>query len=268
MRTVADFSRFMTFLKRRYTKKFVIDPVSDDLNRILAEHPRLVVAMNHGPMAGPLAGSIAIMEGYRTRGGTERKPVIIAWRGFYRIPLIRHLVSFMSQVRKPPNLDGFVRKLTDEGFTDLFVMPEGENCSFGNGLDIEPFLSPRFVELALKAEAPVLIAVHVGSHLWSHLIPVDERLDPLLRNLPKKSFERIQATRRVNVSPIRLRTIPELRVAFKLYTPQMTLADLQAPDSHERLQQESDRIHDLMQDLVSGLAQRAGYREDAFRQPA
>ncbi|MDX1692286.1 MAG: hypothetical protein R3208_00900 [Ketobacteraceae bacterium] len=258
MRTVREFAGFSGFLRRNYVARVSRHPGSDDLSRILATYPRLVVAMNHGPMAGPLAGSVGIMNQYYKSGGADRKPVIIAWRGFYKIPFIKHVVRYMSQVKTPPNLDGFVRRLTEGDATDLFVMPEGENCSFGNGLDIEPFLSPRFVELALKAGTPIMIAVHVGSERWSNIMPVSERLDPILKYLPRKSYERIRESGQVNLNLTGLKKLPELKMYFKLYHPAMTREDLARNDCEQLLAREADRIRELMQTMVDEVTNTGG----------
>lgn len=250
MRSVKEFANFSGFLRRSYVKNVSQHPGSDDLAKILKKYPKLVVAMNHGPMAGPLAGSVGMMNQYFKHGGEERKPVVIAWRGFYKIPVIKHVVRFMSQVKNPPNLDGFAKRLNSGDATDIFVMPEGENCSFGNGLDIEPFLSPRFIELALKTGTPLLLAVHVGSELWSNIVPVSERLDPLLKFLPEKSYERIKDTGQVNVSLTALKKIPELTMYFKLYQPSITLDDLERPDGFELMEQEAEKIRQIMQSMV------------------
>lgn len=254
MRTVEMFYSVMRFVKKAYTKQVVLHDSSENLRDILQRYPQLVVAMNHGPMAGPLAGSIAMMDQYYKNGGGRRTPIIIAWRGFYQIPFIKHVIRYMSQVRTPPNLDGFAKKLTQDGFTDLFVMPEGENCSFGNGLDIEPFLSPRFIELALRANTPILIAVFTGAEIWSNIIPVSDQLTPVLKYLPKKTFERLQATRRVNVAPLRLQKIPKLQVSFRLYQPTLTVEDLNAADSRIKLQNEADVVRAIMQEMVDMIA--------------
>lgn len=250
MRTVEDYSLSMAFLKKACAKKVELHKSSEDIHSILKAHPKLVVAMNHGPMAGPVAGSIAMMDQYSKNGGNERIPMIIAWRGFYHIPLVKHLIRYMSQVKMPFNLDGFVKQMTDKGVTDLFVMPEGENCAYGNGLDIEPFLSPRFVELALKSGVPILIAVHTGSERWSNIIPVSEKLNPILKYLPKKSYQRIKETRQLNMAPLTLATIPRLEIAFTLYQPEMVEADLDKDNALELLEQESSRIRALMQASV------------------
>lgn len=259
MRTVEEFSTFMAFIKRAYAGEVVLHATSDDLNEILARYPRMVVAMNHGPMAGPIAGSIAMMDQYRRNGGGHRRPIIIAWRGFYRIPVLRHLVRYVSQVKNPLNLEGFAQKITEGGFTDLFVMPEGENCNYGNGLDIEPFLSPRFIELALKADTPILVAVHRGSERWSNVIPVSDRFDGLLKNLPPKSFARIQASRRINVGTLRLTKIPKLQVSFKLYQPTMSKEDLNAPDAMQKLEIESQAVRNIMQTMVDSMSDTADF---------
>jgi len=203
--------------------------------------------MNHGPMAGPVAGSIAMMDQYSKNGGSQRVPMIIAWRGFYHIPVVKHLIRYMSQVKMPFNLDGFVKQMAEKGVTDLFVMPEGENCTYGNGLDIEPFLSPRFIEMALKTGTPILIAVHTGSEQWSNIVPVSQKLNPLLKFLPKKSYQRIKETGKINIAPMRLTSISDLQVSFRLYQPEMTLSDLEKENKWELLQNESDKVRDMMQ---------------------
>ena len=254
MRTVDDYSLSMAFLKKAYTKRVSLHESSDDIQAILSEHPKLVVAMNHGPMAGPVAGSIAMMDQYSKHGGNKRVPMIIAWRGFYHIPVIKHFIRYLSQVRMPFKLDGFVKQVTDNGVTDLFVMPEGENCTFGNGLDIEPFLSPKFVELALKAGTPILIAVHTGSEQWSNIVPVSKRLNPLLKYLPKKSYQSLQQAGQLNMPPLRLSTIENLQVAYKLYQPTMTKSDLELDNSWELLQKESNTIRGMMQGMVDNIS--------------
>jgi len=250
MRTVEDYSLSMAFLKKACAKKVVLHESSEDIQKILSDHPKLVVAMNHGPLAGPLAGSIAMMDQYSKNDGNKRVPMIIAWRGFYHIPMVKHLIRYISQVKMPFNLDGFVKQVTDKGVTDLFVMPEGENCTYGNGLDIEPFLSPRFVELALKANTPILIAVHTGSERWSNIVPVSRKLNPLLKYLPAKSYQRLKETGQVNMAPLRLSAIPELQVSYKLYQPEMTVGDLGQERSLSLLQKEADAIRSLMQGIV------------------
>lgn len=257
MRSVEDFALTNALLKQAYAGKVTLNGAgSEHLKDILAENPRLVVAMNHGPVAGPVAGAIGMLDQYLKNGGEHRKPVIIAWRGFYSIPVIKYGIQYLSQVRKPLNLNGYVAKLTEQGFTDVFVMPEGENCSFGNGLDIQPFLSPKFIELALKADAPILIAVHLGSEQWSSIYPLSKKLDPLFKRLPKKTFERIAETRQLNLFPLWLKKIPELKLSFKLYKPEITLEDLNAENRYELLQRESDKVRALMQgeidELVAG----------------
>ena len=250
MRTVEDYSLSMAFLKKACAKRVSLHRSSEDIQQILLEYPKLVVAMNHGPMAGPVAGSIAMMDQYSKNGGSQRIPMIIAWRGFYHIPVVKHLIRYMSQVKRPFNLDGFVKQMAEKGVTDLFVMPEGENCTYGNGRDIEPFLSPRFIEMALKTGTPILVAVHTGSEQWSNIVPVSQKLNPLLKFLPKKSYQRIKETRQINIAPLRLTTIPELQVSFRLYQPTMKLADLEKDNKWELLQKESENVRDVMQQQV------------------
>lgn len=253
MRSFDDFSLTIALLKRAYAPKVRCHPESDNLQQILRDNPKLVVAMNHGPPAGPLAATIAVMDQYNKNGGDERKPVVIAWRGLYAVPVLRQAMRYITQIRRPPNFDGFVKKLTEEGFTDLFVMPEGENCTFGNGLDLEPFLSPRFIELALRANVPILLAAHVGSEHWSNILPLPDLLDFFYRKFPARIYEKIRSERKVNLPPWRIRKIPAIGVYFGLYHPQLTLAALNSPDGKAALEAEAEHVRQRLQQMIDQL---------------
>lgn len=253
MRSIEDYSLTVALLKQVCAPRVACHRDSEDLAAILRDNPQLVVAMNHGPPAGPLAATIALMDQYSKHGGAERKPVVIAWRGLYQVPLVRQATRFISQVRRPPDFSGFLKKLTHEGFTDVFVMPEGENAVFGNGRDIEPFLSPRFVELAVRAQAPILIAVHAGSEHWSNFVDWPPALDFLLRSLPTRLYHRIRAQRRLNLPPWRIRRLPAIGVRFRLYQPSVTLTDLQGDNARAALQHDADQVRALMQNMMDSL---------------
>ena len=254
MKSVKDFSLSASALTKTLAKKISFSPSSDDMGDILRKHPQLVVALNHGPMLGPLASTIVLNKLYMENGGDKRKPIVIMWRLFYQIPLFKHAIQYITQVDRGLNFDEFLAKMEHEGFTDLFVKPEGENCNYGDGLTIQPFLSPRFIEFSLRLNTPILVLVHQGSEQWAKTLPVSKHLDPLLKKLPKKSYERIKETRLVSV-PFLLKRLNELKVIYKLYQPSITAADLDVDLETRKalLQKEADEVSSLMQAMSDEL---------------
>ena len=254
MRRIKDFSLVASAMTKALARKISFHPSSDNMQQILADNPQLVVAINHGPMLGPLATTVALNKLYTENGGEDRKPLAIMWRMFYQIPIYKYAIQYITQVDRGLNFDGFLAKMQNEGFTDLFVKPEGENCNYGNGLDIEPFLSPRFIEFALRLNVPILVVTHQGSEQWATTVPVSSKLDGLLSKLPKKTFDRISDTRLLSV-PLMVTRLKELKVMYKLYQPAITLADL--PEDLEQrkamIADESDRVRSLMQSMIDEL---------------
>jgi len=254
MRSVKDFSLLAGAMTKALAKKISFHASSDNMREILAKHPKLIVALNHGPMLGPLASTITLNKLYMESGGNNRKPIVIMWRLFYQIPLYKYAIQYLTQVDRGLDFDEFLAKMEGEGFTDLFVKPEGENCNYGDGLEIQPFLSPRFIEFALRLNTPILVMVHQGSENWAKTLPVSKHLDPLLKKLPKKSYERIKETRLLSV-PFLVKRLKELKVMYKIYQPQITAEELDANLETRKalLQKESDNVRDLMQTMIEEL---------------
>ena len=254
MKKIKDYALLGGVLTRTLTRKISFNPESDDMQKILEQNPQLLIALNHGPMLGPAAAIIALTALFMANGGENRKPLAIMWRLFYRIPIWKYVIQYLTQVDHGLGFDECIEKMNNEGFTDLLVMPEGENCNFGNGVDIEPFLSPRFIEIALKLEIPILVLVHHGSEQWAKTISVSKGMRQLLRGLPKKDYARLVQTRRLSI-PLRTSQIDELKVMYKLYTPTISLSDLPADVKKRRamLAQEAEHVRELMQSMANRL---------------
>ena len=254
MKSIKDFSLTAGVLTKALAKKISFHPQSDNIADILVQHPKLVVALNHGPMLGPLASTIVLNKLYSENGGENRRPIVIMWRLFYQIPLVKYAIQYITQVDRGLNFDEFLSKMESEGFSDLFVKPEGENCNYGDGLTIQPFLSPRFIEFSLRLNTPILVLVHQGSENWARTLPVSKHLEPLLKKLPAKSYERISETRLISV-PFLLKRLKELKVMYKLYQPSITVADLDTDLEARKvlLQAESDKVRTLMQSMIKEL---------------
>jgi len=255
MRTIDEFNFPVQLLKKLYINKIVVGKKSQDLSRILKKHPKLLVAVSHGPVVGALSGFASIVEQFQKNSGYNRKPFGIAWRGFYQIPGTKQLFSYMTQVKSGLNFDESINLLTESDFTDCFMMPEGELCLFGNGLDIQPFLSPRFIELAIKANIPVLVAAQKGAENWAWPVNVNEKYHSLFNWLPKNMKNGLKQSSLLNIPKPLYKKVNSLYVSFYLYQPTISEWDL-SDDKEERKEQlwnEANRVRAKMQKMVNEL---------------
>jgi len=257
MKTFAEFRLTTALLKKIYIGDIVVSSTSHDLTATLKKHPKLVIALNHGPMAGALSGLISITDLFLQSGGATRYPFGITWRTFYKLPVTKQILSYVTQVNKGLGFEDANSLLSDSDFTDCFIMPEGELCSFGNGLDIQPFLSPRFIELAIRNNTPILIAAQQGSEKWAWPINVNKSLKPMLNWLPKNMKEGFKHSGIISIPKPFRRKLSRLYMSFYLYQPKLKLSDL-AEDKDKRLKQltvESDIVRQHMQKMVNQLEQ-------------
>ena len=254
MHSLEDYALFGQLFKKLSFKKLTLSPSSDDLWGIFKKYPKLVVAINHGPMMSPGYVNTALTDIFMKNGGAERSYIAIIWKHFYKVPGFRQMAQLITQVEEPGDFDDFLDLYKSKEVNDFYVMPEGENCSFGNGVDIEPFLSPRFLEVAIRAETPVLLAVHHGTHILANPVSLSDRVVKLFKWGPEKTYERVQEARTLSLPKWQGR-LPELQYCFKLYHPSLSVSDL-AEDKDERKEQierEGERVRGLMQDMVEVL---------------
>ncbi len=256
MKSINQFRLTTAALKRLYLDKIIISENSQNLNLILKRNPKLVIALNHGPMAGALAGLIGIADVFQINGGGTRIPFGITWRNFYDFPVTKQILSYLTQVDKGVNVDEASHLLSNTEFTDCFIMPEGELCNFGNGLDIQPFLSPRFIELAIRSNTPVLITAHQGSENWAWPLSINNKLKPLFKWLPKNMQDSFDESGIISIPKPYRRKLGKLYMSFYLYRPKLKSTDL-AEEMNERLKQlnvEADKVRKQMQKMVTQLS--------------
>lgn len=259
MRSFQDYTLYNEMFKRFAVKKISMHPKSQDLYSIFKKYPKLVIALNHGPMMAPGYVNTSLLDLLVKNGAAERTYVAVVWKHFYRIPGLGKLVRYATQVKQPTSVEGFLELFTDPKCNDLLVMPEGENCSYGNGVDIEPFLSPRFLEIAIKADAPVLLSVHHGTHLLATPVEISEKQTKWFKWAPKKSFERIQEARLLSLPKPRRSPLPKMEFMFQLYKPSLSAKELSDNkfERLEQLQQEAEVVRAKMQEMVNILAGKA-----------
>jgi hypothetical protein len=255
--TVGQIHRRVRHLTRAFISGIEIDPESEALDPILAKHPRLVIAANHGPTFGPLASSLGMIEHLEAIGHGHRRYFGVTWRGFYKLPIARELATLMSGSAGVLSVESYAEALRTGPNNDFLVMPEGENCNFGDGFEVQPFLSSGFIEIAIRAGVPVLIAVNQGTENWARTFAVSNApSSPLLSLLPSRWRERIGDTGMVSLTnPLRGRISP-LRLSFALYQPQLSLQDLPTDKTERRakLQAVGAIVRRQMQTMVSRMA--------------
>jgi hypothetical protein len=240
----ADLGWFSQGIRRVALDEVLVHPDSTDPRSILLEHPKLVVAANHGAAYGPLAAVAGYMTLMQELGMRERSYFGVTWRGLYRTPGVRQFARFVGQTDGVRSAAEYARLLREGPHHDFIVMPEGDNCLFGDGLRVQPFLSHGFVEVAVRAQVPILIATHQGSEAWAAHIRVGRQasgrfMDPLARapggvgHVLRRWSHRLRETEQITVwNPLKGR-LPRLNLHFQLYRPSLTLDQL-ADDRMER----------------------------------
>lgn len=255
MRSIEDFSIANYFLKKYYTSDIEIFQKSDDLEDILSAYPKLVIAVNHGSAAAPAPVLAGIIDNFLKHGGADRKPLMIVWRTFYKVPLVRHLVKYISQVNEGLTAKEFLDKFQHEGFTDLFVLPEGELCMLDDNEHIAPFLSPKFIEFAVRSHSPVLVVAHEGTEKMSTPFEFEEKHMTLMRWLPTRHFNILRKRRVLNYPHFFETNIDKIILYYKLFQPELKEEDLSENETQrrEQLTAESDKVHQLMSNMKKEL---------------
>jgi hypothetical protein len=253
MRTVENYRTTKTILKKLYIRQVSLAKCSEDLAQILEHNPRLIIALNHGPMLGALAGLVGLVDSFSSANGNQRAPFGITWRKFYELPVTKQVLSFLTQIDHGVGFDEACQLLQTKGFSDCVIMPEGELCNFGDGVEVLPFLSPRFIELAIVNRCPVLIGVHQGSEKWAWPIKLDSRLSPLFRWLPAHMKESIEHSRTVSVPKLFKQKIDCLYMSFSLYQPSHSLETLSnKPEERDRqLKEEAEIVREKMKQMMA-----------------
>lgn len=255
MKSIDDYSLINFLLKRFYTNDIWVHPNSENLAEILAQHRKLICAINHGTSAAPGPAFMGIFDNYLKNGGADRKPLIIAWRGFYKVPVIKRLIAYFTQASHGMKASEFLDKMENQGFTDLFVMPEGENCVFSDGDEIVPFLSPKFIELSIRLKVPILVSAHNGTEKLCTPINLSAVQLNRMKWLPRRHFQILEKTRTIGLPHFTKNEVEKVGLYFRLYQPKLKEAELSEDQTHrrEQLQWEADRVRGMMIEMKKEL---------------
>ncbi|MBV1881233.1 MAG: hypothetical protein KUG82_06345 [Pseudomonadales bacterium] len=267
MRSIDDYNIFVQLVKKFSVKKVTTHAQSEDVAAILAAHPKLVIAMHHGPVTGGGHLISALYDILHKNGGDNRTPMWIVWKHFYTFPVVRHMIRWFTQISSHLKIDALLQLFNNEDSRDLLVLPEGELCFFGNGSDIQPFMSPKFIELAIRSHVPVLVVTHHGLHPVIKVIDLSGWKAKLLKPiLPSQTARNLIEKNGIMNIPVGLPgRLDELQFSFKLYHPSITEEQL-AEDVGERqlqLLKESEAVRNIMIDAVAFMSSSADSKVQA-----
>jgi len=226
------------------------------LAEILTEHPRLVVVFNHSTPLSWLP-AIALLTAHTcARGGGARRPMGVMDRFFYSVPGLRAIAHQFTQSDRPLGFEELIAKFRSMEGTDIVIFPEGSNCFFGDPADVQPFRSPRFVELAVRSNTPILLCAHRGSEKWAHTVHVDPALTSAVDLLPSL-ISNFLGKRLRETGVLAIPTIPtpvdHFEMLCELYEPTLKEADLDSDHEKARAQiaEEAARVHAKLESMLA-----------------
>ncbi|MEK7357435.1 MAG: hypothetical protein AAB250_13365 [Bdellovibrionota bacterium] len=226
--------------------------------QILSENPRLVYAISHGAPLSWLPAAALLTAHAAARGGKERRPMGVMDRFFFSLPGLKHLAAHLTGSEKSLGFTELLESFNRGDGTDLIVFPEGSNCFFGDPAVLQPFRSPRYVEIAIEAGCPILVCAHRGSEGWGRSIEVDSEWLKSLDYLPKIVFDFLEARLKKTglfTLPLWPQPMEKFDMICELMPLSLTSADLSSDPDVRRSQilAESERVRAKMQALLDEL---------------
>ena len=221
---------------------------------------RALIIANHGPIIGPLVWVMALFPRIVDLGFGHLSYSAIAHPAIRNIPLFARMVGFEKRQGGRLRTADYIELFRSGRLDILSVAPEGEYSLYGNGVDIQPFRSPRSLEIALEAHCRIILLVGKGFERWQRNLSIEQRWRkrlvrrlalgiPFLDKLDDSALDR--ATQ-LSLSGLFGR-IPEFQVASELYEPELTAKSLAADRAtrNEQLWQEAGRVRQAMQRMLA-----------------
>lgn len=227
---------------------------SDTPLKTILRNPSLIVVLNHSTAISWLPAICVLTEKVCRAGGGRRTPRGIIDKFFYKHPLLRTLAEFISQAETPQTFDELLKNFKKNKSTDLVVFPEGAMTFFGDLSQIQPFRSPRFIELAIRSKVPVLLAVHRGTESWNLPFQIPNDLVGIIQLISPFFGKKFSQETEINL-PLRLKKVRKLKMRLKLYKPSLSETDLSKNSDERRVQIniEAEKVRRTMQDLFNSL---------------
>lgn len=252
MKTLKDYQPFLSALLRMIaedTQFEARDPLKDVLR-----HPKLVIALNHSTPISWIPPICLLAEQVSLNGGSERIPRGIIDKFFFGIPFLRSVAEHLTQSDHPLSFEEVLESFRTAKQSDLVVFPEGAMTFFGDVRKVQPFRSPKFIEIAIRTKAPILLAVHRGTEEWNTLMPIPKDISPYISMVSSFFGRRLDEEQYLNL-PINLKRIGKFAMITKLYLPELKESALSenSKDRRAQLLEEAEKIRIVMQDLFDEL---------------
>lgn len=252
MKKLSHYRIFLDPLLQTLTDKveFTSEPPLEDILR----NPRLVITFNHSTPLSWLPAIALLNQQACLNGGDERVPRGVADHWFYSNPFTQWIAEQLTQSSKPQTFNELVTNFSESYWHDLVVFPEGAHTFFGNVKEIGEFRSPKFVEIAIRCAAPILLCVHKGSESWSQSIPVSHQLGGMVLSMSKFFGENLMKTGAINL-PMPPSKIPIFKMKCALYMPALYESDLSENENERRnqLSEEAEKIRNKMIEMLGSL---------------
>ncbi|MFN7729575.1 MAG: hypothetical protein ACK5P7_10505 [Bdellovibrio sp.] len=252
MRTLQDYEPFLRALHNSISQDSQIE-TETPLAQIM-QFPRLMVILNHATALSWIPAISLLAPEAASKGGGDRTPMGVVDKFFYSTPLTQFIAEYVTQSKEPLGFEQLLTHFQAEKRRDLVIFPEGARTFFGDLTQIQPFRSPRFVELAIRTQAPILLAIHRGSETWNLDVSLPREWGALLMPFSRFFGQGLLEAGALNL-PVRLKKIPHFRMKLELYKPALNAEQLSDDETQRRLQlaSEAQKIRSRMQAMYDSL---------------
>lgn len=252
MKTVADYIEFLRALKASLIQEssFHSEPSLSAVFR----NPRLIIVPNHATPVSWLAVACELAEQAVAAGAGDFVPRGVADRWFYSNPFTKPIAEYLTQSDHALGSEELIETFREAHRQALVIFPEGANSFFGNVNEVQPFRSAKFVEISIRCQAPILLAVHRGTESWSVPLTLPHELSQLVLPYSKFFGERLAEMKTFNW-PLWPQKIPKFSMTCRLYVPALYESDLSHDPLERRhqLQHEANEIHAMMEEMLRDL---------------
>jgi len=230
---------------------------------------RALIIANHGPFIGPFVWAMAVFPRVVDLGYGHFTYSAIAHPLVRNVPVFARMVGYERRGEDRLRVADYIELLRDGRLNIVSVAPEGEYSIYGNGVDIQPFRSPRSLEIALEADCPIILMVGRGFERWQRSVSIEpgwrkELFKALALRVPfldKLDEAALADAKQLSISGIFGR-IPDFYIASEKYEPELTRSSL-AEDRAERDRQlwaEAERVRTRMQRMQDRLGAATAHR--------
>ncbi len=221
---------------------------------IIQRYPKVLHVFSHAGTLGWIPAILGLLRVALQAGAAKRKAFGVFHRGLHRYGLSRWILRYVFESQEPPTFAKVITAFREQPVNDMALFPEGDNCILGDVYEIRPFRSPKFVELALAAEAPILITVHRGSEEWGRDFYIPAWLFPLVKRFQPGYLYPLFKNPVLNL-PTHMSRIPKFSMRSVLYVPRLAYQDLSEKPRERwfQLQGEAQRVRTLMQALLKDM---------------